>query len=74
MRDLPFRMNVGIIAVHTELSAIFGNRSVVAYDRGPAARQRLAIVGILGEDNICRLRPEGLRPEGLKRAVVAIVL
>lgn len=62
-------MNVGIIAVHTEVSAIFGSRSEVAYNRRVDALQRLAIVDVVGASIA-----EGPRPNGLKRNVVAMTV
>lgn len=63
-------MNVGIIAVHTEVSAIFGSRSEVAYNRRVDGQQRLLIVCAVGARVNLRLRPSGLH----RNAVAMIVL
>lgn len=58
-RDLRSRINLGIIDVHTEASAIFGRRSEVAYDRELDAAYRLGSWDVVGLEKICRLSPEG---------------
>lgn len=62
-------MNVGIMAVQTDVSAIFGSRSEVAYSRRVDAQQRLAIVDVAGANT--EVRP---RPNGLRRNVVAMTV
>lgn len=58
-RDLRSRINLGIIDVHTEASAIFGSRSEVAYDRELDAAYRLGRLDVIGVVRKCRLSPEG---------------
>jgi hypothetical protein len=58
-RDLRSRINLGIIDVHTEASAIFGSRSEVAYDREVDAAYRLGSLDVIGVERRYRFSPRG---------------
>jgi hypothetical protein len=47
-------MNLGIIAVHTDESAIFGKRSEVEYERAAGTRHCRVAFNVEAVDQMCR--------------------